>query len=148
MKKFMICLIIITLLAGCSAAIKEGEPTSVIFERGHGSMWGEQFYIEVNPNEIAGVDYIDKETMELKHAEHIPITEEQWKEIAFALNDIEPELIEDKPTLLQRLLNRSKLDGGLYRKLTLVYEDSTITYKWPQSDKANELEKIFEKLWA
>ena len=70
------------------------------------------------------------------------------EEIAFALNDIEPELVEDKPTLLQRLLKQNMLDGGLYRKLTLVYEDSTVTYKWPQSDKANELEKIFEKLWA
>ena len=76
------------------------------------------------------------------------VTKEQWEEIAFALNDIKPELVEDKPTLLQSLLKQNMLDGGLYRKLTFVYEDSTITYKWPQSDKANELEKIFEKLWA
>ena len=132
------------LLTGCKA--KGGDTiTGVIFDRGHGSMWGNQFYIELVAEEIVLARYFPQNSQEQQVSEHLPITAEQWTDICTAVQALE--LKEDRPSLLDKLFRRSKLDGGETRTLTLIWDGETkITYQWPNDPRAMELEALLERL--
>ena len=49
--------LLILLLTGC-AAKEEDAVTGIIFERGHGSAWGNQFYIQLEAEQIVSASYI------------------------------------------------------------------------------------------
>ncbi len=149
MKKFCIlaALMLLTGLPGCQTK-QDPALTGLIFDRGSGSEWGNQLYIEVNSGQIVTLRYVSQETGQLETLEQIPIQPEQWEAIAAALGKLE--LQKDTASWKDWLLGSSKLDGGQYRKLSLIYDaggkETQTDYRWPDSPEAGQLEAMLETL--
>ena len=127
------------LLSGCHGA--EPEPiTGIKFNRGHGSAWDNQFYIEIDSQEIKRVDYIPSGQSELVTLEHLPITQEQWQMLQTAVEQLPLE--KARPNLWEK----QKLDGSEFRELTLVRGKKETTYRWPNIPQAQQLEQLLEDL--
>ena len=161
MKKAMLgilCLLLLLAMSSCSKnkvpSQETDRPVRVVFERGHGSVWGVQFNMDVGPQEIYHTDYFpaNDEKPELISAEGVPITEEQWDALEEAVFALAPHLEPEKePGILKQLLgSKTVVDGGLYRKLTLVWQsgskETETTYGWPDHANADVLEKLLEQL--
>lgn len=144
----LISALALVLCAGCGRQ-ESGELSAVIFERGHGSMWGNQFYIELCATEVTLLRYIPEGASDPEEAEHIPVTPGQWQQITALLQDMTLE--EEKPSLKERLFGASKLDGGEFRKLTLRRQSETgttdILYRWPTDGSGEELERLLTGSW-
>ncbi len=134
------------LLTGLSACRAKDEPvlTGILFDRGHGSMWGNQLYIEVRRNEIVTAGFISERTGDWETREHIPITEDQWKALEAAV--LKLELQEETVSWKDRLFGGTVLDGGEYRHLSLVRGKEECKYRWPNSEEARALEALLEQL--
>lgn len=130
--------------AGCGQ--KENEVmTGIRFDRGHGSAWGNQFYIEVCADEIVLARYFPENARDQKVCEHIPITPEQWNEICELVQAMD--LKENRVSLWQLLWKNRKLDGGEYRALTVIWDENVeIAYQWPDNQQAKDLEALLEQL--
>ena len=128
------------LFSGCKA--KDESVTKIIFNRGHGSMWGNQFYMELQATEIVRAQYIPEGRSELVTLEHIPITDAQWQT---AKSTVEKLPLEKART---NIWEKQKLDGGEFRELTLVRGKKEVTYYWPNTPEAQQLEQFFEILLA
>lgn len=139
-----------TMMVGCASKNSTETLSKITFDRGHGSMWCHQFYIEVTENEIVCARYFPEGSSEQTTCQHIPITAQQWNELVAAVRALEPELKEDQPSLWQKLFNSQKADGGEYRKLTLSRKtdgsEESVAYQWPASAAARELEALLEAL--
>ncbi len=151
MKKYIIAISAASMLL-CAALSACGQSNatlvSILFERGHGSQWGNQFYIEVNEQRIVTLRVISQSTMELREQKDIPISPEQWQELAAAVQDLE--LKQTRENWIHKLFGGSALDGGEYRHLTLIWQTEQGTaqtqYQWPQSQQADQLERLLEQL--
>ncbi len=149
MKKILLIVMLLFLVSLSACGAKE-DPVliKIVFERGHGSMWGNQFYIEVTADQIQQVQYISKDTMELDNRNNIPITEQQWQALENAILLLE--LQEDNNTWKDKLFGQSTLDGGEYRRLTLTWKigdkEKEVSYLWPQSQQAAEFESMLVQL--
>ena len=128
------------LLAGCSAG--QGDLMGVWFHRGHGSAWGNQFYMHLQPTQIRLARYIPEGSSELVTVENIPITEEQWETVK---NAVEQLPLEKART---RLWEKQKVDGSQFRELTLLRGKKETTYWWPDTPEAQALEQLLEQLLA
>lgn len=128
------------LLAGCS--VKDESLTKIIFNRGHDSMWGNQFYMELQATEIIRVRYIPEGQSELVTLEHIPITDAQWQGVKSAVEQLPLEKAKTN------IWEKQKLDGSEFRELTLVRGKKETTYYWPNKPEAQQLEQLFETLLA
>ena len=126
------------LLAGCNA--EEDVLTEIKFNRGHGSAWGNQFYIEINAQEIVTAQYIPEGTGEMVTVEHVLIMDTQWQ----ALKTVAEQLPLEKART--DLWEKHKLDGSEYRELTLIYGTKETTYWWPNVPEAQQLELLLENL--
>lgn len=141
MRKLIWLLICVPLLLqGCSSAPGSDTPTGLIFDRGNGSVWGNQLYIHLTKNTIITARYIPEGSAELMTLEQLPIPPEQWQLISQALQQLKPE--REKPSLLEKLF--PKQDGGDYRRLTLIYGQKEITCRWPVGGE--QLEALLEQL--
>jgi len=120
------------------------------FERGHGSAWGNQLYVEIYPQEIAIVRFFPEGAAQQVTREHIPITAEQWQQLRQAVEQLK--LQEKRSSWLDKRFGHSKLDGGEYRNLTLVWQTGKkvvrTDYHWPQTAQADILETLLEQLAA
>lgn len=149
MKKFYVIVALI-LLTGLSACHAKDDPvlSGIIFERSHGSMWGNQFYIDINASQIKQLSYVSKDTLELDTHRSIPILPEQWQALEDAVMLLD--LQEDKTAWKDSLFGSHKADGGEYRKLTLLWrngnDEKEIHYLWTQSQQAEILESLLEQL--
>ena len=123
-------------LSGCGRT--QAPITELHFRRGHGSAWGNQFYIEVNGTEIVTAEYI--ENGDLVTVTHIPISEDQWQTI----------LAQTEQLPLKKARSdaweKNKLDGGEFRELTLVRGTKKTAYRWPNTPEAEQLEQFLESL--
>ena len=128
------------LLSGCSG--KDEGITSIQFNRGHGSMWGNQFYIEMQATEIVQAQYIPEGQSKLVTLTHIPITDAQWQAVKNAVEQLPLERARTN------IWEKQKLDGGEFRELTLVRGKKEVTYYWPNTPQAQQLEQLFESLLA
>ena len=128
------------LLAGCSS--KDNGVTKITFNRGHGSMWGNQFYIELQATEIVQARYIPEGQSELVTLEHIPITDAQWQTLKSTVEQLPLEKTRTD------IWEKQKLDGSEFRELTLVRGKKEVTYYWPNTPEAQQLEQLFETLLA
>lgn len=146
MKRHLLCYSLLMLLLlplyGCGSAAPSAALSGIVFERGHGSAWGNQLYLEVCPEEIVVARYIPEGSTELQTAEKIPITQTQWQRLEAQLQEMTLE--KERVSWWQQLLGKKKLDGGEYRKLTLVYGDAQVACRWP--DDGAELEALLEYL--
>ena len=129
------------LLSGCSAK-RNQELTTICFNRGHDSMWGNQFYIEISPEEIVIARYIPEGSWDLVTVEHLPITDDQWQSIK---NTVEKLPLEKART---DIWEKQKLDGSEFRELTLVRGKKETLYAWPNTPEAQQLEQLLETLLA
>lgn len=134
-------------LSGChqqTATLK-----GVVFERGHGSMWGNQFFIEVCETEITQVQYFPSADPggELEMTEHLPLQPEQWDAIQKAVLALSPQLQKSNS---RKTIKQGMLDGGEFYKLTLIWEQNEklkeVQYNWPGSDEAKILENLLLEL--
>ena len=145
MKVFKVVAIVLIvgalLLAGCHGQ-EHGEITEIRFNRGHGSLWGNQFYIEIREAEILRAEYIPEGSGELVTAEHLPITQDQWQKVK---STIETLPLEKART---NIWEKQKLDGSEFRELTLVRGKQETTYYWPNTPEAQRLEQFLEALLA
>ena len=127
------------LLSGCSAK-RNQELTTISFNRGHDSMWGNQFYIEISPEEIVIARYIPEGSGDLVTVEHLPITDAQWQMIKSTVEQLPLEKARTN------IWEKQKLDGSEFRELTLAWGKKEITYYWPNTPEAQQLEQMLEAL--
>ena len=145
MKVFKMIIIVVMavgaiLLTGCGA--QKVEITKIVFNRGHDSLWGNQFYIAIQNTEILLAHYIPEGSADLVTVEHLPITDDQWQRAK--------SIVEQLPLEKARtdIWEKQKLDGSEFRELTLVRGKKEITYYWPNTPEAQQLEEFFETLLA
>lgn len=147
MKKapvFLVAACLAAFLTGCGARNSDGVLVRIIFDRGHGSMWGNQFYIELCEEEIICIRYFPEGSSEQVTETEIPLTQEMWEQLVSTVQELElkPERI--------TLGKAQVLDGGEYRKLTLSWEtggkEKRVHYSWPSSPAAQKLEALLEGL--
>lgn len=152
MRKWAAGLLVLLLgLSGCGAAQADTPAlTRVILERGHGSMWGDQFYMDVCADEILQTHYFpaDDPGGTLTEESGRPVTPEQWDGIVSAVEALEPSLVPVREPFWKKLLGRGQtLDGGEFHHLTLYWEDAAgIRYVWPANEQAAALETRLEQL--
>lgn len=130
---------LVLLLTGC-AAKEESAVTGIRFNRGHGSAWGNQFYIELDAEQIVTASYIPEGTGELVTVNHIPITDAQWQSIIAAAQQLPLGKARTNPW------ENRKLDGGEFRELTLIRGKKETKYRWPDGPEAQQLEQLLETL--
>ena len=128
------------LLTGCVSQSEDKVLTRLVFDRGHGSMWGNQFYIELCEEEIICIRYIPEGSAELVTQTEIPLTDQMWEQIVSAVGELEL-----KP---EKAGKKQVLDGTEYRRLTLTWEiggkEKTVNYSF--SPAAQKLEALLESL--
>ena len=131
----------VLLLSGCNAK-RNREIATIAFNRGHGSMWGNQFYLKISHEEIVTARYIPEGSWDLVTVEHLPITDTQWKTVTGIV-----ELIPLEKTRTD-IWEKQKLDGSEFRELTLERGKKEITYYWPNTPESQHLEQLLENLLA
>lgn len=163
MRKWSLIGILLMLLqafGGCSngEAIQTEQTVlaSVILDHGHGSMWGCQFYVNINAEQIVETSYFPAENSngDQVSRNNIPIAQEQWEQVEAAVMAVKPQLQQVKqPGWWERILRSTgsqKLDGGEFRYLTLTWqsgeETQEVVYEWLGSEEAAELERLLEEL--
>ena len=132
-------LMVVLLLSGCGTK-RNSEITTITFNRGHGSAWGNQFYIQINSEEIVTANYIPEGSWDLVTVEHLPITDEEWQPIKSTVEQLPLEKV--RTTIGEK----QKLDGGEFRELTLTRDRKEVTYYWPDTPEAQQLEQFLETL--
>lgn len=134
-------------LVGC-AAEQEAELCRIRFDRGHGSIWGNQLTVEVCPEEIILLRYIPEGATDLELVEHLPITNAQWEALRNALETMK--LKKEGSSFWRRVFQGTKVDGGEFRKLVLYWKtdggEEAFSYVWPQGPEAEAAEKLLEGL--
>ena len=132
---------LVTLLLGCKQE-ESTDITGIKFNRGHGSAWGNQFYIEIHATQIRLARYIPQGESELITVEHLPITDAQWQTLKGTVAQLPLEKARTN------IWEKQKLDGSQFRELTLVYGKKEVTYYWPNTPEAQQLEQLLETLLA
>lgn len=124
-------------MGGCSQ--KENEPTTpreapgklvrVIYERTNGSVYGDDFDVDVTADEILTANYFDEYEAEYQFIENQAITEEQWSKIEQVVLPMIAEIPPWKePSKLDKLQSdlliddAQVLDGGDSQRITLVWD--------------------------
>lgn len=137
----------LVLFSGCAGTKQAGTVRKIVFDRGNGSVWGDQFYIELCPEEITTVRYFPAGSSEYVTREHIPIDSKIWEEALSSVRILEEKLEPDTPGFFQKLFGSQKQDGGDYRKLTVYRTEADgVTYKLPADPAAQALEAFLENL--
>ena len=131
--------LLILLLTGC-AAKEEDAVTGIIFERGHGSAWGNQFYIQLEAEQIVSASYIPEGSSEPVTVTRLPIADTQWQTVIAAAEQLPLEKAR------AHLWENRKLDGGEFRKLTLIRGRKETEYRWPDGPEGQQLEQLLEAL--
>lgn len=144
--RFTVFILLCVLLAAC----RQDTPklVGIVFERDHGSAWGNSFYIDVRVEEIAATRYFPEGSADQTIREHIPITAGQWQALTEVIQSMEWK--ERSGSWKEKLFGCAKLDSGESRNLTLVWETEKGTveteYQWPQDKQADALEALLEQL--
>lgn len=149
MKKtsLLLALTWLSLLLAACAPPEAPVLTRLEWERGHGSMWGNQMFVAVTPEGIDEVRYVDSDS-QLQTVRDLPVTQQQWEELSELVQKLE--LKKEKPAWLEKLLKSSRLDGGEFHTLTLFWQTEKgtqqVRYQWPSSGDADALETLLETL--
>lgn len=135
---FLMFSVMMLWLPGCGK--DRGAITGLTFERGNGSVWGDQLYINITQSGIITLRYIPEGSGKLVERENLPITQEQWQAVLAQLEQLTLE--QEKTNLIGKLFG--KRDGGDFRRLTVTYGSETVTYRWPENGQT--LESLLEQL--
>ena len=150
---------ILTVFLLCTACGTQAEPmelTRVVFARGHGSTWGNQFHMDVCSTEISYAHFFAKgeEGQTFRELYAVPVDETVWEQIKTAAMRLLPQLeVQKPPTLLEQLAQKVspiEVDGGAWTKLTVTWlvdgEPQDEEYIWSVSPEAEALELLLEEL--
>ena len=154
--RIMLSILAGVLLTGCSGPEPVRELAGVELDRGHGSMWGYQFYIRVNREEVESASWFPESAEgEFITVENVSIDPGQWQKIESMVLEMPPQMEEVKPRPIKELIDKmgmlpQVLDGGAYRNLTLTWsvdgETEEVEYVWTSSSQQMELEAMLEQL--
>ena len=149
-------LAVLLVCSGCSRQEKTQELSRVVFARGHGSAWGNQFHMDVCSTEISYAHFFAKgeEGQTFRELYAVPVEETVWEQIETATLRLLPQLqVQKPPTLLERLAQKIspiEMDGGAWTKLTVTWlvngEPQDEEYTWAQSPESEALELLLEEL--
>ena len=144
------------LCSGCGKQAEQGEVTRVLFARGHGSTWGNQFRMDVCPTEVSYTHFFGEgeKRGELQELFAVPIEEARWEEIETALMAVLPQLeVKKSPGLLERIgsaLKPPTVDGGKWAYLTVTRlvgdEPKEIEYVWKDTPDTEAFVLLLEEL--
>ena len=114
------------------------------YARGHGSVWGDQFRIEVCPTQIIQAFYFPERRGQPVEREQVPITQEQWLQLEAAVNAL-------FPLLRKKRRQRSfQVDGTRFRNLTLTRQQwgrqRQYRYTCPDCPETNQLETLLQAM--
>ena len=129
----------VLLLSGCEAN-ESSEITSISFNRSHDSVWGNQFYIKINPTEIVTACFIPEGSEDPVTAEHLSITDVQWQTIKSTVEQLPFEKARTD------IWKKQKIDGSNFRELTVERSRKEITHYWPNTPEIGQLEQLLEAL--
>ena len=159
MKRLGLIGLLAALLLLCSACGKQAEHkelTRVVFARGHGSTWGNQFRMEVCPTEVSYTHFFEKNEQgrEFRELFTVPIEEAAWDEIEAAAMRLLPQLeVQKPPSLLKRLMQAmgpKTVDGGKWTKLTVTWlvdgEPEDVQYIWTDFPESEAFSLLLEEL--
>ena len=145
--KLLAFLIAITGLSGCGRDITSSDSlVRITFDRSHGSLWGNQFCIDLMETEIVEAQFFRQGETEQTEVSRIPLSAEEWKKAEQAVLSLAPSLKEkkEKKGIFQ------KSDGTEERTLTLIWEtengEKTVVYDLPSTENAIALEEYLEAL--
>ena len=149
-------LAVLLVCAGCGKLAEPSELTRVVYARGHGSTWGNQFRMEVCPSEISYTHFFVKneEGLEFKELYAIPISDTQWEQIKTAAMEVLSHVeVKKQPSLLDRLaqaLGPKTVDGGEWHALTATWivdgEPKDMEYTWTYTPEAEAFALLLEEL--
>ena len=131
-------------VTACASKETDNAITEITFERGHGSAWGNQFYIKVRPDQVITLRYIPENGSDLNSAENLPITDRQWQALTDQLQNMT--LQKEKASLWPKLFAPKVLDGGAFWKLSVTRGNHTTAYLWPGDEQAAIFEQLLEQL--
>ena len=146
-------LAVFLLCTACGKQAEQGELTRVLFARGHGSTWGNQFRIEICPTEVSYLHYF-RDRGEFRELFAVPVEEGQWEQIETAAMTMLPQLeVRKPPGLLKRLaqaLGPKEVDGGDWWSLTMTWgmdgESKDVQYIWTANPETEAFELLLEEL--
>ncbi len=126
----------------------------VIFDRGHGSAWGCQFYAELTPAEFVITRFFDPSdaTRSLLTRTNLALAPEEWQQLTAAIAALLPHLPTAKHRfrLFARKPFPAAADGTAYCKLTLFFRSGrklrTTSVPMPDCPEANAFEQLLEHL--
>ena len=126
----------------------------VIFDRGHGSVWGNQFFTELTAAELVITRFFDPAdpTRTLLTRTNQALAPEEWPQLTAAIAALLPHLPTAKHRfrLFARKPFPAAADGTAYRKLTLFFRSGrklrTISASMPDCPEANAFEQLLEHL--
>jgi len=143
----------------CSACGKQAEPaelTRVVYARGHGSTWGNQFRMDVCPTEISYTHFFESKEKGRAYRElfAVPIENQQWDKIEAAALELLPRLeVQKPPSLMTRLIRAigpKEVDGGDWWSLTATWladgETQDVQYIWAASPEAEAFDLLLKEL--
>ena len=134
------------LCCGCAGQAENQALTRVVFARGHGSTWGNQFRVDVCPTEVYYLHhFVDHQFEELAN---VPIDAERWAAIEEAVMALVPHLERYRQPLWEKLFPPKTVDGGVWWSLTLTWGEEEVIYLWPTCAEADALEALLEELAA
>ena len=149
-------LAIVLLCSACGNQAEHRELSRVVYARGHGSTWGNQFRMEVCPTEVSYTHFFEKNEKGLEFRElfAVPIEEAVWGEIETEVMDLLPQLeIQKPPSLLKRLMEAvgpKTVDGGKWAYLTVTWladgEPEDVQYIWKATPEAEAFALLLEEL--
>ena len=152
----LLCALFLILCSGCGKAAQPSPDTAelvrVVFDHGHGSMWGVQFFVDVKQTEIASVSHfiMVNDKAEYVTETGLPLAADRWDAIKNAVEELYPDLRPADSAKKKLFGGQQKLDGAEYRKLMLFWKQGDaveeISYLWPDCDAADALEQVLESI--
>ena len=159
MRKLSVMVLLVAMLfcTGCSGQTpQQKELVRVVFARGHGSTWGNQFRVEICPSEVSYAHFFTrgKEGNEFHELTEVPIEADVWEQVEPAALQLLPQLqIKKAPGLWERLQQRfgpKTVDGGEWKKLKVTWlvngELQETEYIWTSCAEADAFELLMEKV--
>lgn len=141
MRRIWLLLMLPVVMLGVPGCGKgRGPVTGLTFERGNGSVWGDQLYVSLTASGITALRYVPDGSGELVERENLPLTAEQWQAVLDRLEQLTLE--REKSSLIEKLFG--KQDGGDFRRLTVTYGTESVPCRWP--DNGQPLEALLEQL--
>ncbi|MBE6953992.1 MAG: hypothetical protein E7452_10630 [Ruminococcaceae bacterium] len=126
----------------------------VIFDRGHGSAWGNQFFTELTAKELVVTRFFDPAdpTRTLLTRTNQVLAPEEWPQLTAAIATLLPHLSRNKRFL--RLFVRKNFpaasDGTAYRRLTIFFHRGRKLHRFdaalPACPESATLEQLLEQM--